>query len=161
MEIVLFVILIVSIVLNIRLAWDSVYGCPTRAAFDLIWPILQALGYKVVYFDLDHFGRINDTHTKEGANRLVQKSIRSYTIGRPMDIALFFRYFSGDEFVVLVWGDKSACYKVAERVQKSFKANSLSCTVIIGDDPMQCDKRLGQAKPKSGPRPEEGAIITI
>ena len=161
MEIVLFVALIFSMILNIRLAWDGVYGCPTRVAFDLIWPILRALGYKVIYFDLDHFGTINDVYTREGANQLVRRSIRSYAIGRTIDIALFFRYFSGDEFVVLMLGDKFACRKVAERVQKSFRANGLSCTVVIGDDPMACDKRLGQAKPKNGPRPEEGAIITL
>lgn len=162
LAILIFIALMVSVGINIRLAWDSVYGCPTRAAFDLVWPVLRALGYKVVYFDLDHFGKVNDMHSKPGANELVRKSIRKYAhLGRAMDIAIFFRYFSGDEFAVLVLGDNQVCHAVAERVQLSFAAHGLSCTVVIGDDPLACDKRLSEAKPKSGPRPEEGAIITL
>lgn len=111
------------------MAWDRNYGCFTRAAYDVLLPILKALGYQFVFADIDRFKKVNTDLGYERANQLVQGSIRRFW--RSWDFTFVFRYYSGDEFAIAV---KDSANVVADRIVQAFVYEGLSITVIVADE---------------------------
>lgn len=154
-----FLIILAQTAIIVRLLWDSTYRCWKRELLDLLWPFfkLAASKYTFVFADIDRLGQANANLGYEKVNQLVQSSLRSFW--RSGDLALVFRYFSGDEFLVAVHGDKDAGVKVAERLQKAFAEQGLSITVGVNSFASQAIWLVQMAKPKTGPRPCEGQIL--
>ena len=155
----LIVVIVIQAAIITRLLWDNTYHCWKRELLNLLQPVLKMSGYTFVFADLDRFGQVDARIGYEGANRLVRTSLRSFW--RSGDLALVFRYFSGDEFLVAVHGDQNAAHKVAERLQAAFNAHELSATFGISNQVEQAISLVQEAKPKIGPRPLEGQILVV
>ncbi|HJV33073.1 MAG TPA: diguanylate cyclase [Patescibacteria group bacterium] len=73
----------------------------------------------VVFLDLDDFKSINSRYTEEGGNevlRRVAKILQRCIRAESKDIAC--RWFSGDEFLAIVYGDHDTALRVADRVNE-------------------------------------------
>jgi len=153
----LIVVIVIQAGIIARLLWDTTYHCWKRELLMLLQPILAIGGYTFVFADLDKFGQVNDRVGYEQANQMVRSSLRRFS--RNGDLALVFRYFSGDEFLIAVHGNRQAAHKVAGRMQAAFQANGLSATIGISYAAEQAIHLVQQAKPKNGPRPLMGKIL--
>jgi len=106
------------------MAWDRSYGCFTRAAFNLLYPILKGLGYRFIAFDVNDFKGHNTAHGHEKVNAMVRRSIRAFTFRRFGDF--MFRIYSGDEGLVAT---KANTALVMNRLNAAFQAEGMSITI--------------------------------
>jgi len=77
----------------------------------------------VVFLDLDDFKSVNSRYTEEGGNevlRRVAKILQRCVRAESKDIAC--RWFSGDEFLAIVYGDRDVALRVADRVNEELHA---------------------------------------
>lgn len=76
----------------------------------------------VVFLDLDDFKSINSRYTEEGGNevlRRVAKVLQRCIRSESKDIAC--RWFSGDEFLAVVYADHATAVQIAERINDDLK----------------------------------------
>lgn len=88
----------------------------------------------LIYFDLDHFKQLNDTHGhKRGDEILVVVAESMKKVLRETDIPA--RY-GGDEFCIILpeislEGAKKVCEKLCEAIKKSTEGTGISCSIGI------------------------------
>ena len=131
------IVFITSLLLNVALirvaiymAWDKSYGCFTRAAFNIMYPILKTLGYTFIAGDIDKFKAWNTAHGHETVNLIVYRSIRRFfSTGRLGD--LVFRLYSGDEFIIAVRTANPQA--VITHVEKAFAVEGMAITLTTMD----------------------------
>lgn len=76
----------------------------------------------VVFLDLDDFKSINSRYTDEGGDevlRRVAKTLQRCIRSESKDIAC--RWYSGDEFLAVVYGDEATALHVAERMNEEIR----------------------------------------
>lgn len=101
------------------------YGCLNRAAFNVMYPVLRALGYKFIACDVDKFKSLNTTYGHEEVNRMVQGAIRRFS--RSGD--LVFSVYSGDEFIIAT--RYPLVHTIAHRLQHVFAWHGMSLTTDV------------------------------
>ena len=114
---------------------DDTYGIFNRKTFDLFISAVRILGLqpKYIFTDLDGMHRLNDIHTHEGVNRMIRASLSSFRNSISLRTPdLVFRYYSGDEFVILVL--KGDPMKAAERCLSGLIKYGLNATVCVADN---------------------------
>jgi diguanylate cyclase (GGDEF)-like protein len=92
----------------------------------------------LVMLDLDHFKRFNDRHGHEAGNDVLRQ-IGATLRGAVRDADVAARY-GGEEFTVLIRGDESHGYELAERLRRAIESTAISvrggaevfCTVSAG-----------------------------
>lgn len=126
--ILLIILAIVQAYVIAYMAWDHSYGCFTRAAFNLMYPVLKVLGYTFIAGDIDNFKGANTKYDYEVVNRMVYSSIRTFfSLGRIGDMV--FRIYSGDEFFIATKSkDVDA---LITRVQKSFATQGFTIKLFV------------------------------
>jgi diguanylate cyclase (GGDEF)-like protein len=98
----------------------------------------------LVMLDLDHFKQFNDRHGHETGNRLLRRvGATLRTAVRDADLAA--RY-GGEEFAVLIRGDESHGYELAERLRRAVETLAIE---IRGED-MYCTVSAGVASYPAG-----------
>ena len=141
---------------------DPLTGLPNRAMLYEYASHLLSLSHRkhhctaVLFFDLDRFKPINDTHGHEAGDVVLKEVASRFAKGiRAEDIA--FR-LGGDEFVVLLQDIKSATYAadvthhLLEKICEPYYVGDLSLTLsasvgisIFPDDGQDIDTLLGHA----------------
>jgi diguanylate cyclase (GGDEF)-like protein len=106
----------------------------------------------LLMLDLDHFKQFNDRHGHEAGNELLRTlggSIRSLV--RTADLAA--RY-GGEEFAVLIRGDETPGYELAERLRRAVE----STTIEVHGEPVCTTLSAGIATYPAGAADEAGLI---
>jgi diguanylate cyclase (GGDEF)-like protein len=106
----------------------------------------------LLMLDLDHFKQFNDRHGHEAGNELLRTlggSIRSLV--RTADLAA--RY-GGEEFAVLIRGDETPGYELAERLRRVVE----STTIEVRGEPVCTTLSAGIATYPTGAADEAGLI---
>ena len=110
------------------------------------------LEFSLIFFDLDHFKKINDTYGHEAGDLVLKEMtnlVKTQHI-RPKDI---FARYGGEEFVVLLnnTNTKNAA-EIGERIRAAIEAHSfiyedkrLPVTSSVGISDMKADTESGQA----------------
>lgn len=113
---------------------DPLTGLPGRRALD-DWNRAPGRTHSVVYFDLDHFKRVNDTHGHDVGDDVLRHVARAaHATLRTDDRVL---RWGGEEFLLLIRGDAGAARAAAERLQTQLRSHrhpvagaiTLSCGV--------------------------------
>jgi len=92
----------------------------------------------LVMLDLDHFKQFNDRHGHETGNALLRRV--GATLGTAVREADLAARYGGEEFAVLIRGDESHGYELAERLRRSVETiavaarggEAVCCTVSAG-----------------------------
>jgi diguanylate cyclase (GGDEF)-like protein len=98
---------------------DDLTGLPNRVgAHDAIAAAAAAgTGVAVLFVDLDHFKVINDTHGHAAGDHVLRvAAARMSRLLRAQDLLC---RFGGDEFVVVMTGDRATAHAVAERIVRA------------------------------------------
>lgn len=106
----------------------------------------------LLMFDLDHFKQFNDRYGHEAGNELLRtlgRGIRSLV--RTADLAA--RY-GGEEFAVLIRGDETQGYELAERLRKAIE----NTTIDVRGEPAGTTLSAGIATYPAGAADEAGLI---
>lgn len=77
---------------------------------------LEELNFSIIFFDLDHFKKINDTyghHIGDLVLKEVAKSVR-LSLKRPTD---FFGRYGGEEFIIITKEKAESASRLAERIR--------------------------------------------
>ncbi len=89
----------------------------------------------LLMLDLDHFKQFNDRHGHEAGNELLRRV--GATVGAMVRDADVAARYGGEEFAVLIRGDESQGYELAERLRRavetvtvSLRGGELVCTTI-------------------------------
>lgn len=100
----------------------------------------------VIYFDVDHFKNINDTHGHEAGDKVLRElAIIGSSHLREVDI---FGRMGGEEFAILLPGtDEEGAERVAERLRQAFEAHE----VLLSDTAVRCTASFGVAQLDTGP----------
>ena len=112
----------------------------------------------LIMLDLDHFKQFNDRHGHETGNDLLRRvgaTLRSAV--RDADMAA--RY-GGEEFAVLIRGDETHGYELAERLRRAIETTAVE---VRGGDEVFCTVSAGVATlPGSAPptRPSSSSAPT-
>jgi diguanylate cyclase (GGDEF)-like protein len=77
----------------------------------------------LIMLDLDHFKQFNDRHGHETGNELLRRL--GETLGATVRDADMAARYGGEEFAVLIRGDESHGYELAERVRRAVEALSV------------------------------------
>ena len=133
----MFALVLVSTLLNVALiyavtymAWDKSYGCFTRAAFNIMYPVLKVLGYTFIAGDIDKFKAWNTRLGHEAVNHIVYGSIRRlFSMCRLGDMV--FRLYSGDEFIIAVRTNDTQA--VITHVAEAFAVEGMTITLVVID----------------------------
>ncbi|AWT34246.1 hypothetical protein GCM10008956_33550 [Deinococcus arenae] len=129
---------------------DPLTGLPGRRALD-DWPQLPGGLHSVVYFDLDHFKRVNDTHGHDVGDDVLRHVARAARAAlRAGDRVV---RWGGEEFLLLIDGDAAAARAAAERLQDRLRRDphpvagpvTLSCGVAHRRPGEPLDSTLGRA----------------
>ena len=87
--------------------------------------------------DLDHFKQFNDRHGHEAGNALLRR-VGATLRGAVRDADIAARY-GGEEFAVLIRGDETHGYELAERLRRAVetvaveaRGGEVSCTISAG-----------------------------
>ena len=111
----------------------------------------------VVFLDLDDFKSVNSRYTEEGGNevlRRVSKIIQRCIRSESKDIAC--RWFSGDEFLAVVYGDLETALLVAERVNEELHKLVIPFDVPgVGKADIRVTASIGVAEYEVGETHEE------
>jgi two-component system cell cycle response regulator len=103
---------------------DDLTGLPNRRAFDehLDGLLLRAPGHEfaLAIFDLDNFKQINDTQGHPAGDRVLQEVARVAWRQVRLDEELF--RIGGEEFAIVILGDRQAALIAAERVRAAVAA---------------------------------------
>ena len=114
---------------------DDTYGIFNRKTFDLLIGAMNVLGVrpKYIFADLDGMHKLNDIHTHAGVDRMIRAALNSFRSGHSLRVPdLVFRYYSGDEFVILVLdGDPM---NAARRCLSGLVHYGLNATVCVADN---------------------------
>src|SRR5688572_32511281 len=73
-----FIVILAQALVIFYMAYDQSYGCLTRAAFNVMYPILRLLGYRFLFGDVDHFKAFNSQYGHEVVNAMVKDAVRSF-----------------------------------------------------------------------------------
>ena len=102
----------------------------------------------IIYFDLDHFKKVNDTHG-HSAGDVVLKEVAALVKGHIRKDDVFCRY-GGEEFVVLLPNtNMRTAYDLAERIRKALELQVIPCgadakvtqTVSLGVSQLQAEMK--------------------
>jgi diguanylate cyclase (GGDEF)-like protein len=107
----------------------------------------------LLMLDLDHFKQFNDRHGHEAGNALLRRI--GATIGslvRDADVAA--RY-GGEEFALLIRGDETQGYELAERLRRAVEAVTVA---VHGGEPACVSISAGVAAYPAGAADEAGLI---
>jgi diguanylate cyclase (GGDEF)-like protein len=75
----------------------------------------------VILVDLDDFKGINEAYGYSAGNKVLRKAAETLTESvRPIDLVC--RWFSGDEFLIVVYADEDEASRIAERMCSKIKA---------------------------------------
>ena len=115
------------------LCTDHLTGIGNRASFEDMLRELKALSgadFAVIYFDLDGFKQVNDT-LGHGMGDMLLKHVAAILLAvRQSDNAFAFR-FGGDEFAVVLIGDRETARRYAMRaVQRIAAPASLDANIV-------------------------------
>lgn len=125
MYVIAAVIIALQALVIVYMAWDSSYGCLTRAAFNLMYPVLRTLGYTFIACDVDKFKQLNTTYGHERVNHLVKGAIRRFSRGGD----LVFRVYSGDEFIIATRSHN--VHTIMHRLIHTFAWHGMSLTANV------------------------------
>lgn len=117
------IIIVVQAVVIFYMAYDRSYGCLTRAAFNILYPVLKTLGYSFLFGDVDHFKAFNSQYGHEAVNAMVKAAIRAFL--RSGDIV--FRIYSGDEFIIATRSKDTDT--IIARLCATFATHTMTLTV--------------------------------
>ena len=107
----------------------------------------------VIYFDVDHFKGINDTHGHEAGDKVLRElAIIGSSHLREVDV---FGRMGGEEFAILLPGTgEEGAVCVAERLRASFEDHE----VFVADTSVRCTASFGVAQLDAGPPDLDGLI---
>jgi diguanylate cyclase (GGDEF)-like protein len=107
----------------------------------------------LLMLDLDHFKQFNDRHGHEAGNELLRRIGGAVgSLVRDADVAA--RY-GGEEFAVLIRGDESHGYELAERLRRAVETVTVS---VRGGEPASSTISAGIAAYPAGARDEAELI---
>jgi diguanylate cyclase (GGDEF)-like protein len=107
----------------------------------------------LLMLDLDHFKQFNDRHGHEAGNELLRRIGGAVgSLVRDADVAA--RY-GGEEFAVLIRGDESHGYELAERLRRAVETVAVS---VRGGEQASTTISAGVAAYPAGARDEAGLI---
>ena len=107
----------------------------------------------LLMLDLDHFKQFNDRHGHEAGNELLRRIGSAVgSLVRDADVAA--RY-GGEEFAVLIRGDESHGYELAERLRRAVETVTVS---VRGGEPASTTISAGIAAYPAGARDEAELI---
>jgi GGDEF domain-containing protein len=132
-----------------RLAHDPVYGCYTRAGFELQW---QG-GGAIVFGDIDHMHRLNNDLGYAQVNEMIAGALSE--LKTRDDTITAARWWSGDE---IIWALPSLdAHAFAERARAVFAAHGLGITlgVALAGDDLQTAVQIAADKVQAAKRRRE------
>src|SRR5207253_4373248 len=96
---------------------DPLTGLANRRAFEerLHEELARGAPFGLAVLDLDDFKRVNDTHGHEAGDEVLRRVAAVLARGVRADEGVF--RIGGEEFAVLVAGDRDAVVRVAERAR--------------------------------------------
>jgi len=108
-----------------RIYRDALTGLLNRRAFGLVLHELakQKKPFSLILFDIDDFKKINDTYGHMFGDRVL-KFLAGLVKQHLRKGDLAFRW-GGEEFAIIVFGNRDTAYKIAERLRKAAEASEL------------------------------------
>jgi diguanylate cyclase (GGDEF)-like protein len=107
----------------------------------------------LLMLDLDHFKQFNDRHGHEAGNELLRRL--GATIGSLVRDADMAARYGGEEFAVLIRGDESHGYELAERLRRAVETVTVE---VRGGEPVCATVSAGIATYPAGAADEAGLI---
>ena len=107
----------------------------------------------LLMMDLDHFKQFNDRHGHEAGNELLRRL--GATIGAMVRDADVAARYGGEEFAVLIRGDESHGYELAERLRRAVEAVTVE---VRGGEPVSTTISAGIAAYPAGAADEAELI---
>jgi two-component system, cell cycle response regulator len=115
---------------------DALTGLPNRRTFDEHLDSLFAPGratdqpFALVLFDIDHFKQVNDTRGHDAGDQVL-RDVATIAQRRMRAGEQIFR-IGGEEFAIVIGGDRDAAVIVAERVRVAVESESDLPTLSAG-----------------------------
>jgi two-component system, cell cycle response regulator len=115
---------------------DALTGLPNRRTFDEHLDSMFAPGrptgqpFALVLFDIDHFKQVNDTRGHDAGDQVL-RDVATIAQRRMRAGEQIFR-IGGEEFAIVVGGDRNAAVIVAERVRVAVESESNLPTLSAG-----------------------------
>jgi two-component system cell cycle response regulator len=115
---------------------DALTGLPNRRTFDEHLDSMFAPGratgqpFALVLFDIDHFKQVNDTRGHDAGDQVL-RDVATIAQRRMRTGEQIFR-IGGEEFAIVIGGDRNAAVIVAERVRVAVESESDLPTLSAG-----------------------------